>query len=464
MIALDTARADHFSSYGYSRPTTGNLDNLAKQGVLFETAVAPAPWTLPSFASIFTGLLPHEHAADATSPLPNGFLTLASILKLRGYTTVGFNANFLMGNKRTGLAQGFDFYEDGDDSLSSDLDSIGAVKLFLYFFYQPFIRVDPLRRHNTHQVSQSVTHWFRNRSPQPFFLFINFYDAHEPYSPISEIGDEFGNAHTTLAHRVDEEIHRFLRLVADPKSAAELATVVAGYDSGIAYEDRQIGNLLRVLAASPEWSNTYIVVFADHGQSLGDHGHYGHLWGNGWELLHVPLIIAGPGIPAGRRVTNLVSLQQLFATVLDFSEGASPAPEPKSLRCYWTLPPASCNSQPLVISELALAESISLVTPEWHFIRDHDGNRELYHRPSDPLENANIALSPGYQKEVDALQHRLLEQLEATSRPREGENYLRGVGEHDFSLLTRTSLPKPGSGNQQPSTLSKGLLYSLPYQ
>jgi arylsulfatase A-like enzyme len=463
MIALDTARADHFSSYGYSRSTTSNLDNLAKKGVLFETAVATAPWTLPSFASVFTGLLPHQHAADGNVPLASGLLTLASILKSRGYSTVGFNANFVMGTRRTGIAQGFDFYEDGDDSFRSDLDSIGAFKLFLYLFYHPLVRVDPLRRRDAREVSQSVMHWFGNHSQQPFFLFINYFDAHEPYSPIREIGDEFGDAHTSLAQRVNAEIHGFSHLVADPKSAAERATVVAGYDSAIAYEDRQIGNLLRLFEASPEWSNTYIVVFADHGQSLGDHGHYGHRWGISWELLHVPLIIAGPGIPAGRRITDLVSLQQLFATILDLSQGASPAPEPKSLRCYWTFPPVTCDAQPLVVSEYSSEESISLVTPEWHFIRDFDGNEQLYHRTTDPLENVDLALSPGYQDEVKILQRRLIERLEA-SPPWRGEDSLRGVGESEFSLLTKRSLPGPGSGNKQPSSSEKELIHSLPYE
>src|SRR5208282_3910305 len=85
MIALDTARADHFSAYGYPQPTTPNLDNLAKRGVLFETAIAPAPCTLPSFATVFTGVLPHQNQTGLDTPLPRGFSTLASILSSRGY-------------------------------------------------------------------------------------------------------------------------------------------------------------------------------------------------------------------------------------------------------------------------------------------------------------------------------------------------------------------------------------------
>ena len=133
MIALDTGRADHFSAYGYGRETTPNLDMLAREGVLFDSAVAPSSWTLPSFASVFTGLLPHQHSADDDVPLARGISTLASILKSRGYQTAGFNANYLVGTARTGIAQGFDTYDDDVDTMRADLAVLGSMKALSLF-------------------------------------------------------------------------------------------------------------------------------------------------------------------------------------------------------------------------------------------------------------------------------------------------------------------------------------------
>src|SRR5208283_5470128 len=103
--------------YGYSRETTPNLDRLAKRGVQFDNAIAPSSWTLPSFASMFTGLYPHQHGADYSSPLPEGFRTVAMDLKSAGYQTAGFNANMAYGQASEGIARGFDRYEDGSETL-----------------------------------------------------------------------------------------------------------------------------------------------------------------------------------------------------------------------------------------------------------------------------------------------------------------------------------------------------------
>jgi hypothetical protein len=206
MIALDTARADHFSSYGYAKPTTPNLDSLADQGVLFETAIAAAPWTLPSFATVFTGLLPHQNQTNWETPLPDGCPTLASILSSRGYHTAGFNANYTTATVRTGLAQGFDLYDDEDGSLRTDLASIGLVKAFWGLVYYPFIRGDLLQRRDARTLNQAVFHWFDQHTEQPFFVFVNYFDAHEPYNAIPEIGNQFGNAQTTVAQRIRAEV------------------------------------------------------------------------------------------------------------------------------------------------------------------------------------------------------------------------------------------------------------------
>jgi len=479
MIALDTARADHFSAYGYTKPTTPNLDNLAKKGVLFETAIAPASYTLPSFATVFTGLLPHQNQTGLSTPLPKGFLTLASILSSRGYQTGGFNANFTQGTARTGLAQGFEDYSDDDGTIRSALLGIDFVKAFWWFVYYPFIQPRYMAGRDARTLNQAVFPWFGHRRKQPFFLFVNYFDVHEPYSAIPEVGDRFGNAQTTLAQRVRAELDGLMMAIEVPRSPAEQAALIAGYDSSLAFADSQIGSLLHLLESSPEWSNTYIMVFGDHGQAFGTHRHYGHGWGLNWELLHVPLIIVGPGIPQGRRVKDLVGLQQLFPTVLDVSAGEGGAPEPNSLRCFWTNPAKACDSAPMVISELGPMAmwrvdnpSISVATPQWHLIRDAAEDLQLYDLATDPGEEVNLAGSPEHQADLAALQNRLLERIQASSPPWLGEDYLWALGERQYSLLAARHLVRtnwPPLKFQRPSareaeTPDNELLHSLPYQ
>ena len=474
MIALDSARADHFSAYGYTKPTTANLDNLAKKGVLFETAIAPAPWTLPSFAAVFTGLLPHQNQTGWETPLADGTLTLASILSSRGYQTGGFNANYNYGTAQTGLAQGFDFYDDGDGAFLTDLANIGFVKAFWWLVYYPFIRADYLPRRSARTLNQAVFSWLGHLGKQPFFLFVNYFDVHEPYSAIPEVGNRFGDAQKTFAQRIRPEVDGKPWQFDVPRSPAEQATMIAGYDSGLAYADSQIGSLLQLLESSPEWSNTYIIVFGDHGQAFGTHRHYGHGWGLNRELLHVPLIIAGPGIPQGRRVKDLVGLQQLFATILDLSGAGGAPPDRNSLRSSWTLPPTGHGSAPMIISELVGnaklgddSSSVSVVTPEWHLIRDAAGTLQLYDWTTDRGEEVNLAGSPEHQAAVAALQSRMFECVQTSSPPWLGENYLWALGERQFSLLARRHLVHtnwPSLKFRQLSAQENEVLHSLPYQ
>src|SRR5208282_2611341 len=244
------------------------------------------------------------------------------------------------------------------------------------------------------------------------------------------------------------------------------------------YADSQAGSLLQLLESSPEWSNTYVMVFGDHGQAFGTHRHYGHGWGLNWELLHVPLIIAGPGVPQGRRVKDLVGLQQLFATVLDLSGGASGAPESNSLRCSWTLSANACDSAPMVISELGVRQqwgmgspSMSVVTPQWHLIRDAAEDVQLYDLTTDPGEGVNLAGSPEHQTDVAALQSRLFERVQTSSTPWLGENYLWALGERQFSLFAARHMVRsdwlsidfmrhPARETEVPEN---ELLHSLPY-
>ncbi len=473
MIALDSARADHFSAYGYAKATTPNLDRLASKGVLFETAIAPAPSTMPSFACVFTGVLPHQNGATLDSPLRPGSSTLASILSARGYQTAGFNANFTEGTARTGLGQGFGLYDDDDGTMRSSLISIELLRPFWWFVYYPFIRADYPARRDARILNRDVVKWVANRRNPPLFLFVNYYDVHEPYSEIAEIGDRFGDARTTWSQRIRSEVDGYMLAIDPSRSPQEQAALIAGYDSSLAFADAQIGNLLKVLEVSPEWSNTYVIVFADHGQAFGTHGHYGHAWGLNSELLRVPLMIVGPGIPPGRRVREVVGIQQLFSTVLDLSVGEGGAPIPGSLRRSWILPAGQDDPDGMVISELGTVQQwgvgspeMSVVTPKWHFIRDAANDMQLYDVIADPGEVTNLAGSPQHQVDVENLQIRLLERVQDSSLPWPGEEYLWALGERQYSVLAgKYPIHNwPSSKPARPSPRDNELLHSLPYQ
>ena len=469
MIGFDAARADHISAYGYPKPTTPNLDSLAKRGVLFETAVAPSPWTLPSFAAILTGLMPHQAGTSWEAPLGKGTLTLAGILRSRGYQCVGFNANPSYGTTRTGLAQGFDAYDDDDGTLRSNLINIELVKGFWFAVYYPLIRPQPFPRRDARTLNQAIFKWLRHRSHKPFFILVNYIDVHEPYSVIPEIRDRFGTAETTLTQRIRTELHQMTWGIDPPRSEGEQAALIARYDSGLAFADSQLGNLMQFLKSCSGSSNTYVIVFGDHGQAFGTHHHYGHGWGLHWELLHVPLVIAGPGVPESRRVKDPVSLQDLFATVIDLSASRGTYPNTNSFRCSWTLATATQGRPSAVISEFVGHDNsfISVVSSGRHLIRDAGERFQLYDLTTDPGEDVNLAATAEHQAELANLQGRLIQRIRASAPPWLGDNYLFALGGREYSLLLKERKVRanwPTWSPQRSSAPDKDLLQSLPYQ
>ncbi|MBZ5545544.1 MAG: sulfatase-like hydrolase/transferase [Acidobacteriia bacterium] len=192
LITLDTVRADHLSTYGYHRRTSPNLDRLARQGVVFENAIAPTSWTLASHATIFTGLLPHQHGANESAPLAPGLKTLAAILGSRGYQTAGFSANISYGYAGWGMSDGFGLYDDDGSSLRHNLAKTTAGRHLIAPAYQRLIHYDDFDRRNAAELNRDVARWFNHRSGSPYFLFVNYYDAHMSYLPPPPFAHRFG--------------------------------------------------------------------------------------------------------------------------------------------------------------------------------------------------------------------------------------------------------------------------------
>jgi len=487
LLVWDTTRADHFSSYGYFRNTTPNVDQFAKRGVLFENAISSSSWTLPAMASMFTSLLPHQHGAGKETVLGNGPRTLAEILRMGGYETAGFNANPYYGNTPWGLARGFETYRDSTNRLGYNLDATRIGREIIESYSEEWFHRSRFNQPDAQELNEQVYRWFKHRSDRPFFLFLNYNDAHEPY----EVPSPYNHLY------VPKDAKHLLHTAKPARfylPAREREGTIAAYDQCLNYIDSQVGELLRFLDHSPEASDTYIIITSDHGEGFGEHDTYSHGWNLHREVLHVPLIIAGPGIPAGVRVADISRTWEIFSTVLEWAGLKQAVLHRTSLARLWAPGYAPNNADEPSVSELLDNTPppypqglISITTREWQFIcRPGYQRNRLYHWPTDPSEQQNVADLPENQALVEHLKASLLSMIERSYRPWRDTDYLVALSGPGFSPDAEAlkSIPSlagglflpPGAGAAQslfppnresPQTNSKNpdreLLESLPY-
>ncbi|MGH9431257.1 MAG: sulfatase-like hydrolase/transferase [Terriglobia bacterium] len=427
LIVMDTVRADHLSCYGYGRATTPFLENLAARGTLFEDAIAPTSWTLPALASIFTGLLPHQHGADWGLPMSRRPWTLARVLRGMGYETAGFSANPFFGLGGWGLNDGFDEYIDDSYSIRHNLAVTFAGQTIWQFLYRRLIRYNQFSHRDAQDVNRDVLRWYRGRSDRPYFLFINYMDTHRPYLPPAGYEHRFGRIPKRLLARISGPLDR--GRPAAPFSAQENQDMIDGYDNSLAYLDARMGRLIQTLAKLPSGENTFVIVTADHGEGFGEHGTYDHGFNLYREVLHVPLIVAGPGVPAGRRIPDLVATRQLFPTVLSLASGGKLPLAEASLERFWRHGSKPENES--VTSELVVETPggnrpsiLSLRTPQWHFMVDSSGDVSLYNWQQDPDEHINQADVKSLQTARQSLEQSLRSGLARSALPWRNLHYL----------------------------------------
>lgn len=269
LIIIDTLRADHLSCYGYARATSPVLDSLAASGTLFTQCQAQAPWTLPAHASIWTGLSVASHMAGIrdmiTYGLSTDFENIATILKNEGYVTLGF-VNVILLSNSFGFANGFDYYSwiaHGHGRAAETVDE--------------------------------VLEWFidNRANPNPKLVVIHLFDVHAPYDPPAPFDTRFSFKGTEGI--TDWEVSDNAELL-NPEARDHLINM---YDGEIAWVDSQLGRLFGQLRELGIAQNALIIVTSDHGEEFLEHGLWGHGHSLYQELLHVPLIISGPGIPSG---------------------------------------------------------------------------------------------------------------------------------------------------------------------
>jgi arylsulfatase A-like enzyme len=329
LLVLDTVRARNLGIYAYDRPTTPELGRWLRDGLRFEHSLATAPWTLPSHATMFTGRFPHELSADWLVPLDRAQPTLAEALARQGYATAGFVGNTAYCSYETGLARGFAHYEDYPVSVAQVVFSSALGR---YLAGSRFVRRQLLRK-SAEDVNGSFLRWLDGRTDaRPYFAFLNYLDAHDPYQPPPPFDGRFSGPGAT---RLVETLHG--DLAAGPWTPELRQAAIDKYDESIAYLDHQLGQLFAALQARGRWERTLVVVTSDHGEEFGEHGVYFH--GNSLyrASLEVPLLLRYPGVvPAGQAIVVPVSLRDLAATVLELAGAPAELPG-RSLARYPSL-------------------------------------------------------------------------------------------------------------------------------
>jgi arylsulfatase A-like enzyme len=403
---LDTVRAQNLSLYGYNRPTTPNLERLARRGVIFDQARSPGVWTLPSHCSLFTGRWPHELSARAETPLDDAFPTLAGFLTDRGFMTAGFVANTLFCNHWYGVARGFIHYQDVAQDVSAIIRGSGVGRRLHKLIGNP-LQERPsayFYRKNAATINGEFLAWIDGRdsaeAAHPFFVFLNYYDAHDPYMPPDGFHGRFGMKPPTPTDLA--LLHKWHELESKPKSPQQIQLAVDAYDECIASLDDHLGRLFAELEQRRLIDKTMVIVTADHGEEFGEHGGFGH--GSLYPpVTHVPLLIVPPGgLESPRRVARPTTIRDVAATIADVLNLESGSPFPgTSLAYHWDDSPGkSPAAEEVVLTEVVdnvkhdahgTKYARSLITGGKAYLKHRDGREELFDIATDPAQTRDLS-------------------------------------------------------------------------
>ncbi|MCH8004337.1 MAG: sulfatase [Nanoarchaeota archaeon] len=312
LIEIDALRADHLSLYGYSFNTSPNIDEFARDAVVFDNAIGPATLSLPVIASIFTGKYVSRHKASIINQgLSSKETTIAERLKAIGYNTGGIVAGIFYKGKY-GVAQGFDTYKDRLDFFEwlHTYEWFGLRETLNTFFpfYMDLLKQDGKR--TSSEINKDAFKWLEINKNDPFFLYIQYMDPHEPYDPGSKYRKKFSNDTRDFA-----EIKREIKKFGNP-SKETLDAIFGIYDAEILNVDHNIGKLLNKLDELNIKDNTIIIITADHGIDFWQHGVHGKRMVY-QSMIHVPLIIYYPKELKPQRIRTTVSTIDIFPTILD---------------------------------------------------------------------------------------------------------------------------------------------------
>jgi len=295
LISIDTLRADHLGCYDYPRPTSPAIDQLASEGVVFKNVMATSPWTLPSHGSILTGMYPSRLGLNSyESKLPSTVTTLSMLLAENGFKTAAVvNSIFL--RQKHGFNQGFDYFVATPGINNSAPSVIKLSKL-----------------------------WIRHQGQQPFFLFMHIFDTHSSYVPQKKYKEKFVRPYKGPASGSGSFLFKIRNGEYEPQKE-DVDHIIDLYDAEVRQVDDNLKDLFDSLRASGVLDNSVVIICSDHGEEFLEHDDVFHGKTQYQELLKIPLIIRGPGIPSGRRISAVSSLVDIMPTALSLLDLPIPA-------------------------------------------------------------------------------------------------------------------------------------------
>ncbi|UCG15971.1 MAG: sulfatase-like hydrolase/transferase [Phycisphaerales bacterium] len=341
LISIDTCRADYLGCYGCSRETSPHIDAFARQGILFEHVLSPAPLTLPAHASMLTGAIPPGHGVrdNLSYRLEASHVTLAEVLRDSGYVTGAVVSTFVLDSK-FGLDQGFDAYDDGLEEPTA----AGAIA-----------------ERKGGEATRIAMQWLAEHTDERAFLFLHYYDPHNRYEPPEPFASAF---------------------------AEDL------YAGEIAYTDHCVGRVLEHLKELGLYESALIVIAGDHGEMLGERGEATHSFFVYQPAVRVPMIVKPPGQRTARTVTEPVGLIDIAPTIcsllgIDPPDGATG----QDLSRFWIEENRVEEDRPLYCESLTPTKYnanalFGVVTDRWKYI--HTTRPELYDLAADPNETRNV--------------------------------------------------------------------------
>lgn len=408
IIWVDTLRADHLGCYGYTRPTSRNIDSLAAEGTLFTRAVSQSPWTLPSTASLLTGLYPTRHGAtNRRARLPDFRSTLAEVLREHGYRTSAVVSHTLVSSKYN-LDQGFDEFDESHVSGHLGVSSPG--------------------------VTETAVEWLRSNSRSPFFLFLHYFDPH--YAYIEHEGYEFSQPYEGWVN--PEEKFIITQSLCRRLEADDIRFLTDRYDSEIAFTDHHIELVLDELRRLGLEGSTVIVLAGDHGEEFMEHGWLGHTRHLYEELIRVPLILYNPAMrqlpDTFEAPAELIDVMPTLLEMLkvDWDAGSIDG------RSLLGVLEGKAAPDSVVFSEVSIPHVHALGTKDWQRVMNlnlrsmqlgrwkliHDvfhENWQLYDLISDPGETMNL-VAQTEDGRLERMETLLLDWMEAEAELALAEN------------------------------------------
>jgi len=392
VIALiDAAVADHMSVYGYHKKTTPNLERLAKETVVFENAFAPAPYTISSMGSFFTGLYPHHHGSNDLGPkLGADVVTLGQVVKTAGLPTFGFTGNRL-GGSLGGYDKGFD----------------------------RFVEFQGLKLTTSDKCQPMILNWLDSERPSGrFFLFVHYVPPHTPYDPPAPFKGTFSTGYTGP---IDPNGPNVLGDIDHGKlkvSPADLQHIADCYDDNMLYADYLVGQLMDKLRQLKLWDNTLFILIADHGEAFGEHGRMLHNSTVYDEMSHVPLMVHFPTkLVKPRRTSALIcSAADMLPTLADVLRVSD---APRNIDGLSWLPVIVGKVKEIrsdvLLRSISNKPTWALRTKQFKYLYEAEtGGRELYDMRADPKEKKNILAD---KPDVAQKMHKRMEELVGTSLP-----------------------------------------------